>query len=99
MSPDLKLENQRRVIHVSDIGSNVLEILNVVQREFWAQRPGHEISNTIQHSATYLFANLSDTQYFGELLDQREVPHSYHPAKDYIRVATQDMDDIGKALF
>ena len=95
---DLKPENQRKVIHVASLESGVLGTLNEVQREFWAQREGHKISSSMQHSATYLFETADDAQYFGQLLDQRDIPHSYHPTKDYNRVATQDMDDFAKAI-
>lgn len=98
MVEDVKHENQRKVIHVADLESEVLGTLISVQDEFWAQRPGHRISSTMQHSATYLFETVDDAQCFGQLLDQREIPYSCHPAKDYHSIATQDMDDFGKAL-
>ena len=95
---DLKPENQRKVIHVANLESNILGTLGEIETEFWRNRTNHQISKAVQHSATYLFETIDDAQYFGQLLDKRDIAYSYHPAKDYSKVATQDMDDFARAI-
>ncbi len=92
----LSKDNQRRVIHVDDCED--LEMLIVVQSDFWDEKPGRPISSNQQHSVTYLFETTDDTNYFSELLDGRDIAHSLHPAKDYDKVSTQDMDKHDKAI-
>ena len=93
----LSEDNERRVIHVEDEGS-ALDMLTEIESEFWAGRPGQPISSNTQHSATYLFKTTDDTNYFSELLDERDIAHSLHPAKDYDKVSIQDMNEHDAAI-
>lgn len=99
MVQKIERENERRVINVSDLESGVREQLVVVRREFWAQVPDdHRIDSMRQYSETFLFDRLEDSQGFGALLDKNGIAYSCHPAKDYQRVGTQDMDAFGRAV-
>ena len=100
---NIKPENQRRVVHISE---NDLAILVEPVRVFWdirneflERKNHHMITLTMNGSVTYLFEIIEDAEYFGKLLDKREIPYSLHPAKDYDKIATQNMDDFGKLIY
>jgi len=95
MTLDQIPEHERRVVHViSEPGSGTLREVRRAREVFWKKRIDHKFDYSGGSStATHLFDTLGDAEYFGSLLDQRDIPFSYHPAKDYKMAATIGMSD------
>ncbi len=92
----IKPENERRVIHIKDLESEVKDLISQVTNEFNTTLHNCKYKSAGQNSITYLFETRSNAEFFGQLLDLKQVPYSTHPAKDYDKVVTQDMDEISE---
>jgi len=92
----MKKEDQRRVIQINKLESGVMD---KIQGEFNQQRPNAVFDMIGPNPYTFKFRTIIDTTQFGRLLDQRQIPYSMHPAKDYNEVATRDLDEGTSALF
>jgi len=100
-----KLKNQRTVINIKIESDSIFNLVDQVNDDFLRNKvlknnENHPISKTGRGhpKVTYRFGNIEDAQYFGALLDQKEVAFSYHPYKDYHEVATQGMNTAEKIL-
>ncbi|MBU0907222.1 MAG: hypothetical protein KKD18_05320 [Nanoarchaeota archaeon] len=81
----MERHNERRIIQVvKRAGANYPEKASQLLRELGQSRRGmlHELAYDIK-SITYLFEKLDDAHAFGDFLDERLIPFSTHPARDY----------------
>lgn len=100
----IPLEEQCRVVHIPVVDAGVQGVLRYIKSEA-LRRHYHPVSaaepqlNDPTGKATYLFDTVVQTVKFSQGLSERGIAYSTHLAKDYLRLATEGMDQINAALF
>lgn len=97
----MERRNERRVVCIIDSeNAGYFRLARKARDEFRQLKPGN-MGNSVSGGTreVYLFGTVEDAEVYGRLLDERNIPFSYHPARDFTRVSTEDMDETSAAMF
>jgi hypothetical protein len=99
----LSLEEQCRTLHIPDVDPEKLKVILETKKRALVGRyhpsSGAEPGGNNLTKATYLFDTVTQANRFGQDLAEEGIGYSMHPASDYNRLSTEEMDPAMGAIF